>query len=73
MDALLGFRRSDDSFPSIWLQPLKGEKVMMNYSRRKRLNMTDLEEMLDEYYDERGWDIQSGMPSPGRCKELGLG
>jgi aldehyde:ferredoxin oxidoreductase len=27
---------------------------------------------LDDYYDERGWDKESGIPTPEKLKELGL-
>jgi aldehyde:ferredoxin oxidoreductase len=28
--------------------------------------------MLDDYYDERGWDIQNGIPTREKLVELGL-
>jgi aldehyde:ferredoxin oxidoreductase len=28
--------------------------------------------MLDEYYDERGWVKETGIPEAGKLKELGL-
>ncbi|GAJ24319.1 unnamed protein product, partial [marine sediment metagenome] len=31
-----------------------------------------LEGMLDNYYEERGWDIQRGMPTKSKLTELGL-
>jgi len=27
---------------------------------------------MDDYYDEQGWDSQTGIPSPERLNELGL-
>jgi aldehyde:ferredoxin oxidoreductase len=28
--------------------------------------------MLDEYYQARGWDVQTGLPTPEKLVELGL-
>jgi aldehyde:ferredoxin oxidoreductase len=28
--------------------------------------------MLDDYYDERGWDIETGIPTREKLEELGL-
>jgi aldehyde:ferredoxin oxidoreductase len=32
----------------------------------------DFEAMLDEYYDEHGWDISTGVPTGSKLIELGL-
>jgi aldehyde:ferredoxin oxidoreductase len=29
--------------------------------------------MLDEYYEERGWDIKTGIPTREKLEELDLG
>ena len=29
-------------------------------------------QLLDEYYEERGWDVKTGIPSPEKLAELGL-
>jgi aldehyde:ferredoxin oxidoreductase len=29
--------------------------------------------MLDEYYRARGWDLETGLPTPQKLAELGLG
>ena len=31
-----------------------------------------LDRMLDDYYEERGWDKKSGLPTPEKLAELGL-
>jgi aldehyde:ferredoxin oxidoreductase len=36
------------------------------------VDMEALEAMKDEYYRIRGWDIQSGIPTPEKLKELAL-
>ena len=28
--------------------------------------------MLDDYYDERGWDIKRGIPTKGKLVQMGL-
>ena len=33
----------------------------------------ELNQMLDEYYEARGWDVQTGAPSRKKLEELGLG
>ncbi len=59
-----GFSRKDDSLPKRLLQepfaegPAKGKVV-------------HLDEMLDEYYEARGWS-KEGIPSAAKLKELGL-
>ncbi len=60
-----GVRRKDDTLPERFLKepapvgPAKGMVV-------------PLERMLDEYYRLRGWDVDTGVPTPEKLKELGL-
>ena len=35
------------------------------------ISQADLDTMLDEYYDERGWD-RNGTPTDAKLKELGI-
>jgi aldehyde:ferredoxin oxidoreductase len=39
---------------------------------KSTLTPKDLEGFLDDYYDERGYDRQSGLPTRAKLKELGL-
>jgi len=32
----------------------------------------DYNEFLDDFYDERGWDVEKGIPSKKKLVELGL-
>ena len=41
-------------------------------SKGQRLSKEELEAMLDNYYDLRGWDKDSGNPTTLKLKELGL-
>jgi aldehyde:ferredoxin oxidoreductase len=60
-----GFDRRDDEPPDVWFEPLKGpdkEYHLMDYYQTKRLSREDVNGLLDDYYDERGWDIAKGLP-----------
>jgi aldehyde:ferredoxin oxidoreductase len=71
-----GFSREQDRFPKRWLEPLKkpnGEEVFARNKYDKRIMTAEvLEQMLDDYYEERGWDKTSGIPTPAKLAELGL-
>jgi len=73
-----GFRREDDRIPPVYLQNIEtplpareGERYLTDWFGR-RLTREDLEGMLDNYYEERGWDIRRGMPTKSKLTELGL-
>lgn len=70
-----GFDRKDDSFPEKWLTPIKGEmgeKILMDYFDTKNLTREDLQNLLDDYYDECRWDKIRGIPTEQKLKDLGL-
>jgi len=78
-----GFTREDDAVPSIWLQnverpvildrsTIKGKSYLHDYFRR-RISRDDVHKMFDDYYEERGWDIERGVPTKEKLVELGLG
>jgi len=70
-----GFDRKDDQPPDKWFEPLKaagGEFEMKDYFQTRTLTRKDLEELLDDYYDERGWDPATGCPSRETLGRLGL-
>jgi aldehyde:ferredoxin oxidoreductase len=60
-----GFDRRHDTLPARFLKepipegPSKGQKF-------------ELEPLLDEYYQARGWDVATGLPTRGKLEELGL-
>ncbi|MDP2952396.1 MAG: aldehyde ferredoxin oxidoreductase C-terminal domain-containing protein, partial [Chloroflexota bacterium] len=69
-----GFGRKDDRPPEVWFQPLKGpggERHLTDYYGAP-LSRADVERLLDDYYDERGWDKKSGTPTRDKLEELGL-
>lgn len=70
-----GFDRKDDEPPEIWFKPLKGvdkEYHLKDYFGTTTLTRQDVEQLLDDYYDERGWDKKTGIPTTRKLEELGL-
>jgi len=70
-----GFDRKDDEPPEIWFKPLRGvgkEYHLKDYFGTTTLTKRDVERLLDDYYDERGWDKKTGIPTPRKLEELGL-
>lgn len=62
-----GARREDDVLPQRLMEPLpeglfKGEAIPKEV----------LDSMLDYYYDYRGWDKKTGIPTKTKLEELGL-
>jgi len=65
----------EDEPPSVWFKPLptpEGERVMKDYYMMKRLTRDDLHRLLDDYYDERGWSIETGIPTRETLRRLEL-
>jgi aldehyde:ferredoxin oxidoreductase len=75
LNVRLGFSRKDDVFPERWFEPLetsdRGTMVLCDYFGSP-LSKEDCEKLLDDYYDERGWDIETGMPTKETLVETGL-
>jgi len=61
----LGTTRKDDSLPKRFLK----EPMPEGSSKGQTV---DLDLMLDEYYEARGWDTKTGVPTQKKLKELGL-
>ncbi|MBW2031237.1 MAG: aldehyde:ferredoxin oxidoreductase, partial [Deltaproteobacteria bacterium] len=63
-----GFSREDDTLPErIMTEPLKGGAAKGHY-----ISKEDLNQMLDEYYEARGWEVRTGAPTRDKLKELGI-
>lgn len=61
-----GFSRKDDSIPDRAKQrPLFGA-----YQDEDRCIIKDYEGMLDEYYEARGWNTETGIPTKEKLLEL---
>ena len=63
-----GLTRDDDTLPErLMTEPLKG-----GASKGQLISKDDLKLMLDEYYEARGWDVNTGIPTKAKLEELGL-
>jgi len=61
-----GFDRKDDTLPKrILTEPIKGGK----YDGRR---INDLDAMLDEYYEESGFDKKTGWPTREKARRTGF-
>jgi aldehyde:ferredoxin oxidoreductase len=75
LNAREGFKRQDDRIPSQWFQPAEVDgkaAVMKDYYQRATLTPEDLEGFLAGYYDERGWEPDTGLPSAALLQRLAL-
>ncbi len=51
----------------------EGEEYRItDYNETATLTREDVESFLDDYYDERGYDKKSGLPTRQKVGELGL-
>ena len=65
LNTRFGIRRKDDRLPKKFLQPIQtGPKKGHCFSKKK------LEEMLDEYYTSRGWDLKTGLLKKSELHKL---
>ncbi|MGD9368649.1 MAG: aldehyde ferredoxin oxidoreductase family protein, partial [Desulfobacteraceae bacterium] len=63
-----GLTRSDDTLPERLLtEPIPGGASKGHFISRQELN-----QMLDEYYAARGWDVETGAPTRDKLLSLGL-
>jgi aldehyde:ferredoxin oxidoreductase len=70
-----GFDRKDDSFPNVWFEPLGSEHkklYLTDYAGTKRLLRDDMCRLLEDYYEERGWEVRRGIPTREKLADLGL-
>jgi len=71
-----GFDRRDDRFPDVWFEPLgSGQKklYLTEYNGTKRLSKDNVCKLLDDYYEERGWEVGRGIPTRDKLIDLGMG
>lgn len=62
-----GITRADDTLPTRFLDEPLGPECGPSAGSR-----VELEPMLNEYYEARGWNLKTGLPTPSKLKELGL-
>ena len=63
-----GFRREDDMIP----ERVRRQPAFGIYADEERCAIKDFDGMLDEYYQARGWDVKTGVPSQKKLQELGI-
>lgn len=64
-----GLTRKDDTWPErFYTEPLPEGPA-----KGAVLSRDTIQRLLDEYYDLRGWDRRSGLPTKRKLTELGLG
>jgi aldehyde:ferredoxin oxidoreductase len=62
-----GVTRQDDALPRRFL-----EEPMPEGSGPSTGSVLELERMLDEYYQARGWDVKTGLPTEEKLEDLEL-
>ncbi len=70
-----GFSRKDDYFPNNWFKALKygdNELPFKDFSGEVMITPEIAHGLLDDYYDERGWDKINGLPTQEKIEELNL-
>ncbi|MFH1087659.1 MAG: aldehyde ferredoxin oxidoreductase C-terminal domain-containing protein, partial [Chloroflexota bacterium] len=69
-----GFDRKDERFPPRWLKPWAeaGEYAPVLTCTGEPVSEQTFSRWLDDYYDERGWDIATGTPGRKKLEQLGL-
>jgi aldehyde:ferredoxin oxidoreductase len=63
-----GFSKEDDAPPEKWF----GEAGFLHYVKEKPISPHEVIEMVEDYYDEQGWDIHTGIPGFEKLSELDL-
>jgi aldehyde:ferredoxin oxidoreductase len=62
-----GFGKKDDVLPERMFEPVKDGPEKGSF-----IDRTKFEEMLNRYYELRGWDPKTGVPTSGKLKALGI-
>lgn len=71
LNAREGLSRRDDRLPGLWAKAITEGKLVDYFGRT--MTEADFEKMLDDYYDEHGWDISTGNPTAESLSKLKLG
>ena len=75
MNAKEGFTRRDDNFPNGWFEPLQfgnNELDFKDFFGEPKIIPELANQLLNDYYDKRGWDKENGLPTKEKAKSLGL-
>ncbi len=63
-----GVNRNDETAPEQWFQ----EPGFRNYVTGAPINRQEVDQMIDDYYEEWGWDKKTGIPTDKALRDLGL-
>ena len=63
----VGMTRKDDRPPERFFEPIKSGPA-----KGERLERDRFEKVLDEYYELRGWDEKTGLPTRSKLEEVDL-
>ena len=63
-----GFRRQDDRLPDRFFE----EPLTIGKKKGAVMKRDEFNHMLDQYYQQRGWDLETTRPGTAKLKELGL-
>ncbi|MFX1549255.1 MAG: aldehyde ferredoxin oxidoreductase N-terminal domain-containing protein [Promethearchaeota archaeon] len=69
------FSRKDDNFPEDLFKPLKfGNNYfkLLDFFGKTKITSEIANKLLDDYYEERGWDKFNGNPTKAKISELAL-
>ena len=61
-------RTRDEALPRAWFE----EPGFKDYVTGRPLSREETEEMIEDYYEEWGWDRKTGVPGPAELERLGL-
>ena len=67
LDVRWGIGRRDDTLPRRFLEEPAGPPDSPSAG-----SVVELSAMLDEYYEVRGWDVKTGVPTLAKLRELNL-
>jgi len=76
INAREGLGRKQDGIPAKWLQPLNtdGREIPPTEKyKTQRITKREVDRLMNDYYEEREWDLKTGNPSRDKLEELGLG
>ncbi len=68
INARFGIDRRHDTLPNRFLQEPAGPVDSPSAG-----SVVELDQMLDEYYVARGWDLKTGLPTESKLRELEIG
>jgi aldehyde:ferredoxin oxidoreductase len=70
-----GFSRKDDRYPPAWFKSLHFGEIELQFQDSYSgtlISPATAQQLIDDSYDERGWDNETGLPIKGKLKELNL-